>query len=212
MFLLNLLFDFDQTNGLFKGDVSPTTGSPFDFSKNWMKLRGGPPPTFPGFDPDTLVAGQSWRQIGDAESGSLHIPHASANEGDMGVRVAPFPGTVAAPGVFFANTKLTVVVCFGRPTMPNQGFASPFLHPVTPASVQTTFLLSETLANSGGGRTWFLYLGKVARFDNFPGQGERAHSARRFEFSVGVIAAQAGTPPITRNYSLDPEMDIGPQT
>lgn len=218
MFMLNLLFDFAREDGLFRGDASGSGGNPLRRSKNWLKLRAAFPepaafPPFPGvpplpFDPDDTV---KWSNVGDAESGSLHLPHTVVEEGNIGVRVAHHPDS-SFPFIL-ANGRVQLAVCFGRPTMPNQQIASPFSSPF----IKTTFIVSDGLAGNGLPANtpagWFFHVGLVNKRPSQGGEPATKNTARRFEYSVGIIVKHPNSAGqiVERHYSLDPEMDIGPE-
>src|SRR6266851_8909427 len=93
MFMMNYLFDFNETEGVFSGDRSP---GPLLTSKNWLKLTPTPavpePGTpFPaGFNPEI----GDWSDLGDMDSGSILIPSTpppTADEGNIGIRIALDP-------------------------------------------------------------------------------------------------------------------------
>ncbi len=206
MFMLNLLFDVTKPvpDGLFSNDFS---NAPLRRSKNWLRLRGAeptfvlaPPAPLP-IDPEEPVPTTppgKWRSLGDVDDGPLHLPRFPGGEiGNICVRFAPFPGS----STLTAADRLTLSVCFGRPTMKNQVVASPFADANGPI---TTFVLTDQAPNTslaGVPAAWAFHLGPVQR------AADSVHHPRRFEYSVGIIVTVGG---VTRHFSLDPEVDIGP--
>lgn len=226
MFMLNLLFDLNDDNGQFS--LNAPGGGAFRRSKDWLKLKAAPPDPAPVFlvppsksiHPGVQV---DWDPVGDCETGPLHIPHDVAGEtGIIAVRFAhrPLPGpNPIPPGL--AGATLTYAVCFGRPTMlAPGGVASPFWEtpvPVAPAQRRTltTFVGVGELPyalDSGLPVGWCFHLAVV---NNRPGgvstgNPHAVHFPRRYEFAVGITVTTVGPPSVTRHYSLDPDMDIGP--
>ncbi len=191
MYLLNLLFDFNQGNGRFTGDRGK---DPLVQSMNWLKLNGPEPPDpVPNDFPDALPAGSSWEDLGEART--LLLPSTPAPGHNIGIRVAPFP-VAALP----AGSEVQLVVSFGRPAKQNlpTAIASPF---TDNGAVRTTFVLGPR------GRppaAWYLNLGKID-----PGaRPNKRDISERFEFSVGVIVRDV-VGGVTRYYGEDPEMDVG---
>jgi len=142
----------------------------------------------------------------------LYLPKTSSEEGNIGIRIAPFPGSV-----FDLRTGgLQLAVCFVRPTNPNSQVESPFKNN---GSTKTTFLfsgagvgLAPNLKDSAGSPTgWFFYLGKIADRPDNPGhKPHRLHNSRRHQYALGIIVKQTLAVTDERHFSLDPEMEIGP--
>lgn len=186
MFTYNVLFKFDNNDGLFSGD-DPTLGVPPELraSKNWLEIPGDLPNSF---DPEVA----NWTDLGEANTLMLNT---SQNPGDICIRIAPdrrgpVPSTTAT---------LQLVVSFGRPSKFLQPQASPFTHNGNPnGNILTTFPFGPITRNTSRG--WFFTFGKIAKT---PGKPKQIH---RYEFSIGIIVIDGGT---VRHYGEDPEIDIG---
>jgi len=221
MYLMNFLFDFKVTTGLFSGDrrepkpplpPRPLRSNLFT-SVNWLKLNPNaavaePNPLNAGFNPEP----GDWDDLLDMDSGTLLVqstPPPAIDEGNVGVRIGLDPDSKTTPGLTAAPPVLTISVCFGKPAPAGQRRASPFYVPPGAAPpdqlVQTTFV--QTFAapvrpDVLGNPTWFFPIGLV-RFRPI-GSIHRTH---RYEFSVGIIVDNAG---VVQHYSHDPDMDVGP--
>jgi hypothetical protein len=186
MFLLNLLFDFNNPSGLFS-DLE-TAGVPLLNSKHWLTINQKVPG--PGFDAEAAP----WEDLG--ELGTLLIPHggAPANRHAIGIRVAPIP---AVPAVVAAGATLDISVAFGRPVVARQLFASPF---EDPPGVTKTLFQGTGLVRAAGAQGWFFPL---TRIDKPPASPVFTN---RFEFALGIAVTSAG---VTKYFGEDPEFDVG---
>lgn len=189
MYMLNVLFNFNDDNGRFTGDRG---SGPLLKSMNWLRLNGPEPadPVPPGF-PDALPAGSIWEDLGEART--LLLPSVP-DPGHICIRVAPFPAAVLPAGAM-----LQLVVTFGRPVKHNlpTAIASPFKDGAT---VQTTFVLGPISKNTSAG--WFLVCGTIDPAT----RPTKPNLTDRYEFSMGVIVTGGG---VTRYYGEDPEVDVG---
>jgi hypothetical protein len=181
MYMLNLLFDLDDTNGVFTGDYTGAGSSILTKSKNWLR-QPNPNPANP------FAPGIVWTDLGD---GPLLIP-APIGEA-IGVRVLPTPAKPALP----AGATLDLMVAFGAIDTLRTPHASPFTSGVAPNETLAVFRLSTVLPAQG---FWYLPLGTIAKKPTNP------NKSHRYEFVVGAIVNSAGT---ICTYGHDPEMDIG---
>ena len=197
MYVYNLLFNFDKTDGLFSGDDDNTgTGIPAALraSKNWLERRPGGGP----FDPE----GDVWENLGEATTLMLS---STPDPGDICIRVAP-DTRGAIPS---AAATLQLAVSFGRPVLFSQKHASPFTHDGTPGgNVRTTFISvpePPLMGKRNTSRGWFFNLGSIARRPD-AGPGGNKRLVHRYEFSLGVIVTDGST---VRHYGEDQEIDVG---
>jgi hypothetical protein len=201
MYILNVGFKFDDTDGLFAGDDPNPNGLDPDLrrSMDWLELVGAEPPNPnpPAFNPDT----RNWTRLGSTVS--LLIPSflgAVPDPANIGIRIVP-DSRGPTPS---AAAVLTLAVTFGRPARRHQPQSSPFTHngqpPLLGGRVIPTFVRGPVARNAGLG--WFFHLGTVAIR---PGAGgpKKTH---RYEFAIGVNITDG---PTERSYGEDPEMDIG---
>jgi hypothetical protein len=208
MYTLNLLFDFDETNGRFSGDATTASGT-LNTSMNWLRLKKienePPDPNPPAFDPERNAI---WDNLTEAKA-TLLVSH-KAQRRTLCVRVAPDPDKPSPPG----DLKLRLVVCFGRPTKARQPQSSPFTQ-AQDGAVLTTFVTDPIPMNSPNGLNqdgtakpgnvaWFFPLGKMNPKE-LPQDENKTH---RYEFALGVIASSVSANK-TRYYGEDPEIDIG---
>lgn len=202
MYILNMLFRFDERTGLFSGDDStaiPNLDGTLRRSNEWLELQGPEPanPNAPPFNPDV----RNWDRLGHAEALVLPTIAGTPNPANIGIRIAPHQA-----GGSLTNPALQLAVTFGRPARMHQPQASPF---VDAGSVKPTFITDKiqrnTFLQDGTPFGWFVHLGTVAIR---PGSGSGFSKKRthRYEFAIGVIVSDNGQ---TRYYGEDPEMDIG---
>lgn len=186
MFMLNLLFDFNNDTGMFS-DLQ-TAGIPLLNSKHWLKVNPPDPPA--GFDPEAAA----WEDLGTF--GTLLIPHGGgvANRHVIAVRIAPTP---ALPPAVAANATADLAVAFGRPVISRQQFASPF---VDGAGAAVTLFQQTAVIRAAGVTGWFLRLGRIDR------QPNHQNLTHRYEFALGAIVDSGG---VRRTYGEDPEFDVG---
>ena len=189
MYMYNLLFNFDNTDGLF--DRIPDTTNPalqdLKSSNVWLEATGLTT-TLANAETPTL-----WTDLGTGST--LYLP-SNPNPGDLGIRIAPDLLSASPPS---PAATLLVVVSFGRPDPSPQPQASPFTHNGNIGGrVLTTFVLPAATKNTTRG--WYLKFGRIAKR---PGHPKLAH---RYQFSVGVILTDGTT---VRHYGEDPEMDVG---
>jgi hypothetical protein len=194
VYMLNMLFDFRKTDGLFSNFLDPTNPSdPLKNSRRWLK--GGPfvnPPN--GFNPEQQGAG-FWK---DLERWTLHIPKNNPGH-TIAIRIAPEPNTPLDP-----SATLDFVAAFGRPLIAErQQFASPFEN--TAGNVLTTFIRNLP-SRAAGANGWYIELGNIAAAKHAP----NSDVTNRFEFALGIIVKQtvAGVTS-ERHFGEDPEEDVG---
>jgi len=194
MYMFNLLFNFDKTDGLFSGDDDTVgTGIPGELraSKNWLERKPGGG----AFDPEANV----WEDLGEASALMLT---SNPPPSEICIRVAPHHGgTIPSP-----DATLQLVVSFGRPVLFRQEQASPF---VDGGNIVTTFAFGMNPASTlqrNTSRGWFFSLGEVVKRPG-AGPGGNKRLVHRYQFSVGVIVTDGAT---VRHYGEDPEMDVGP--
>ncbi len=193
MFTLNLLFDFDRSNGRFSGDRNGTPSALFK-SNNWLLLQESEPanPAPPAFDPERDI----WQDKGEASTPRLVEDHSNPNQ-NICIRIAPDPDS---PAIDLRTTTLTLVAAFGAklPAAP-QAHASPFtLDDTKDGPIMTTVVSYNIPANTSAG--WFVPLGRIRKV---PGANDR----HRFQFAVGIIVTSGGQ---SRTFGEDPDMDVGP--
>ena len=191
MYMLNLLFDFNDTEGRFTGDRGNT---PLLKSRNWLVLNDPEPANPAAFDPETA----RWTDLGEADT--LLVPSAP-DPGSICVRIAPDPTAAAFPNFDPATATLQLVLAFGVPARARQRFASPFTTDGRPGGpTKSTFVLGPIRRNTTVG--WFMVLGKIV---NKPINPRLTH---RYEFALGTIVT-TGNGAAVHHYGDDPEMDIG---
>jgi hypothetical protein len=188
MFMLNLLFEFGQTNGRFRGDRG---SSALTTSMNWLKLTSAEPvdPNVPAFNPETA----DWENLGEA--GTLLIPGRPAVNDNICIRIRQDPQELTQ---IPATATLQLAIGFGRSVRATQVHSSPFVDTQAPPAHKTTLIFDALTRNSGP--AWYFPLGQIAIRPTHP------NLTHRYEFSVGVIVKSDG---VTRYYGEDPEMDIG---
>jgi hypothetical protein len=184
-YMLNLLFDLNETQGVFSPD-QPGGGSLVQTkSATWLKVGGGVPAN---------VETANWQNLEKARN--FLVPQ-GRNE-NICLRVAPIPNMNPAldPGA-----TITLVTSFGAPRIASQKTSSPF-QTVTGETVAAFSSQGPRNSPAGGGAVaWFFNLGPiqvVPQSQNVP---------HRYEFSVGVIVNSGA---VVRTYGIDPEMDVGP--
>ena len=190
MYMLNMLFDFSRKDGIF----SPERNGVLNQSKNWLKFRvkaADPEPGDP-FPSPFHPEGHSWDELVNIESGALilpSVPPGQADDGHIGVRIAPDPNTppgqMPTLGSGAGAAKLTMAVCFGRKTMTSAKFASPFMGGAPPSS-RTTFVFYDLFSNTvdaGNPTGWFFHLGKVSNRPTAP----PPNVANHYQFSIGIV-------------------------
>jgi hypothetical protein len=202
MYLLNLLFDGGNTDGIFDPApaVAPAPGPPcLNASCSWLELvdTSGPVPVpvkeLPAGDtPDNLSGSLSWSFISDT---STPLSRTNAKGHLIAVRIAP-NATTALNG----NSQLLFAASFGAPVGASTT-ASPFKY--RHGGVETIFIFiinGPTGAAPANG--WYVPLDLIAKV---PGGGRQD----RYEFSVG--AEIEVTPGVSQalDFGIDPEMDIG---
>jgi hypothetical protein len=200
MYLLNLLFDLTNDNGLFSDSPPPpplpALPNPMDQSRSWLVLinaAGNPEPELPNaIDPTNLPGGLSWQIIGEVP---LYSPN-PLNQA-IGVRIAPIAGSAPQLSV---GSNITFVAAFGAAIPKASRRASPFRFN-TPNDVTTTIPrqgVPPTFAVPNHG--WFFRLHEVNHASGNP------FTVDRYEFAVGAIITEGVT---TRHFGMDPEMDVG---
>ena len=211
MYLMNYLVDFNDRDGAFSGDrTTPPGGGParssLFTSKNWLKLLPSagvpePPDPFPAaFNPD---AG-NWDNLNDMDSGTILINSATGGapkDDSLGLRIGLDPDSAATPGLKAAPPVVTIMLCFGRPSLAKQKRASPFEMGGTARTTFTQTFNAPTGADSLGNPTWFMPID----FIRFRG-GLKNHRSNPYEFALGVIMTANR---VVHHYSHDPQMDVG---
>ena len=196
MYTLNLVFDFNDTDGRFTGDRG---ANPLLKSRNWLLLNIAEPanPNPPAFNPEVPA---NWTDLGEADTLLLT---SAPDPGNICIRVLADP---TAAGPFDPSTAtLQLIVGFGAPAGARQRFASPFTTDGTAAGpTRSAFAFAPIRRNSGpvGAEVaWFFPLGKIQKRPVNP------RLIHRYEFALGVIVT---TPAVEiRNFGDDPEMDVG---
>jgi len=212
MYLMNYLFDFNQTDGIFSGDRTAQApnpaAAPLYASKNWLYLDTTQPgvvepgtPIPPGFNPDVLP----WINLGDMDTGILLVSQSPPpDDSNFGIRIAQDP--LSAPPLVLGGggPQLTISVCFGKPNRFGRGRTSPFDDGPPARSVKNTYILPLQTSNRvdplGNPISWFFGLDMVD-----PVFRPKHGRSSRYEFTVGVIVTNGV---VNRHYSHDPEMDI----
>ena len=193
MYMLNLLFEFNEVRGRFRGD---RPGGVLNTSLNWLQLLDPEPanPNAPPFDPEAA----NWNNLGQAGTLLIPTPPGGGQE-NICIRVRQDPNEVQLP----ATARLQLAAGFGRAVRSGQPQSSPFRDAQVPAAAKTT-ILSGAVAKTTA-VAWYFHLGAV---DLRPVTRNVTH---RYEFSVGVIVDSAPNTAgnVTRHYGEDPEMDIG---
>jgi hypothetical protein len=183
MFMLNLLFDLTQADGIFSGD---RPGGVLNKSKNWLRL-----PNFdvPGIDPAHPPV--PWQDLGEGpliiatnKPGNVPDPHM------LRIRIAPVPGT--APD---NNATIDGMVAFGSRDVVRTPYGSPFIGPA--GETLTAFPLNAKGLTPAG---WHFPIDKLARKPDDP------NKVHQYEFVVAVKIVSGG---VTRHYGHDPDWDIG---
>jgi len=196
MYMLNMLFNFNNTDGLFSSFLDLTTpADPLKNSKRWLRYRG---PAIPDKDNPTNPGpnnSSNWDDIGRFNVLIPSSPHKIA------LRFAPAPDTPMA-NLPSAGATLECAVCYGRPPVGGGNSASPFRDgPI----VKTTFIVPP-FARTAGEDAWFVPL-DVIHPSAFASDRDVTN---RFEFAIGIIVRDATTTPqTTRHYGEDPEDDVG---
>lgn len=186
MYMLNLLFDLNRSDGVFSGDQA---GGVLMVSRNWLKLQAPDPPNL---NPEAPPA--AWENLG-AATGVLLIPNALGHL--IAVRIAPIPN-MNPP--LDPNATLDLVVAFGAPLKAKQVSASPFKGPAN--QVLTTFISSGPMSSPPSGNPkvgWYCRLGSIVTLPTHP---NKVHS---YEFTLGAIITSGAT---VCQYGIDPEMDV----
>jgi hypothetical protein len=185
MFMLNMLFDFNNNIGAFSDLETP--GVPLLSSKHWLRIAQPDPNNF---DPEAAA----WQDLGRV--GTLFILHggAPANRHAVAVRIAPVPGGPA----IVANASLDFAAAFGRPVIARQDFASPF---VNGAGAAVTLIQQVGVVRPAGVPAWFFRFGRIDRQPNDP------NLTHRYEFALGIKVDNQGG--VIHSYGEDPEFDIG---
>jgi hypothetical protein len=186
-YLLNLLVDMNQTNGVFSPD-QPGAGLTLVQTKSatWLKLLNQVPG--PGFNPETA----NWINVGKERNFLIR----QALGDSICVRVSGIPALPLDPAA-----NVTLVTSFGAPRIASQVNSSPFQTP----GGQTTAAFSfggglNSPAPGPAAVAWFFELGRVALAP------ANQHVPHRYEFSVGAIVTSLG---VTQTFGIDPEMDVG---
>jgi hypothetical protein len=211
MFLLNLLFDINNTDGTFASTAPGAPGGPLNQSRHWLRRRGAEPPFNAGSQPSFNFNPEdgNWDDVG--EFGTLFLPSNPA-PGKLCIRLSEFNGNIV-------GLKVQLLVSFGRPLIADARTpqASPFTaNGLTGGQVLTAFLgppfpavTSGTFSTDGRPNTsqgWFFSLGDIVRRPQGIG-AIRSFLTDRYEFSIGAIVTD--TVGVQHHYGDDPEADIG---
>jgi hypothetical protein len=191
MFMLNMLFDLNDKNGLFTD--TPKSTDLLQRSYAWLKYDATDPYGTTDFDRQVFDPERSASQRYFSSKGTLFIPSRS-DKHRMLLRIAPAPN-VQIP----ADATAEIVVAFGRAVRAQQKFASPF---TDRQSDQTKTSFCQTGQRAEGLTGWILDMGPIATVPD----DEDSNLAHRYEFSIGAKIT-AGTQ--VRWYGEDPEFDIG---
>ena len=190
--MLNMLFDFSKTDGLFSDFVDLSANpDPLKNSKRWLRYNGPDPsgkenPGNP--EPNNKAV---WV---DLKRFNVLIPKAASGH-NVALRFAPVPGTEA---LLTATAQLDCVVAFGRPLSGQQAFASPFRQGT---NVKTTYF--RIGATRGAGEIgWFVPLDQI-HANSYPPEKDLTN---RFEFAIGIVVKSGGN---ERHFGEDPEEDVG---
>jgi hypothetical protein len=186
MFVLNLLFSFNDPGGIFADLEGP---GPLTRSKHWLKVTQQDPA---GFDSENEA---QYEDLGPL--GSLFIPH-GGNPHAIGVRIAPIPTIPLAGGA-----TLDLAIAFGRPVIDvqRQPFASPFVD--ASGNNAVTMFVQQNMVRTTvvtGAEGWFLRLDRLFRHPNKP------NLTHRYEFALGATVNLGGQ---IKQYGEDPEFDVG---
>jgi hypothetical protein len=198
MYLLNLMFDPDQTDGRFAPDV--TTAPALQRSKVWLELQGGADPSGVSsatFNPETLPSGLSWAVVdpdGSLLTSKSDPPFSGATVPPfLAVRIAPVPTTTIP-----ADTTFTITVIFGREPRAQQPYASPFtLDNTTTGANCAVFNLGGLTIPSGQSGVYF----PLRPIANAPASQSISH---HYEFEIGLIVDDG-----VYTFGHDPELDVG---
>jgi hypothetical protein len=198
VYMLNLMFDPNQTDGRFAADVK--NALPLQRSKVWLELLGGADPTniaSTTFNPEQLASGLSWSPV-DPDGSLLTSKNVAPFTGAtvppfLAVRIAPVAGA-ALP----ANTTFTITVIFGREPRALQPYASPFtLTNTTSGSNCAVFNLGNLTIPSGQSGVYF----PLRPITNSPAGKSIAH---HYDFQIGLIVNNG-----VYTFGHDPELDVG---
>ncbi len=198
MYTLNLLFDFNDTEGRFSGDRG---NNPLLKSRNWLQLNVAEPanPNPPAFNPEVPA---NWTNLGEADTLLLN---SAPDPGNICVRVVDDPTANPVAGFDPSTATLQLIVAFGVPARARQNFASPFTTDgTTGGPTKSTFVFGPITRNSGPAGSpvaWFFPLAKIVKRPANP------NLTHRYEFALGVVVTTPGG--ITRTFGDDPEMDVG---
>ena len=185
MYMLNLVYDRNKTNGLF--EPYDPNAPVLERSLCWLKLLGGNEPTHPN-DPSFVPEYRKWDDLGRAAAVLLRKKD---DPGWICIRAVSKPGTPL-------GDNLQLVAAFGRPARFGQPQASPFTHDEQETGrIQTTFVFGPEPANKGV--TWLYTLRKIAK------KGPKENATHRYEFAVGLVVNPGDE---ERHFGEDPEMDI----
>jgi hypothetical protein len=209
--MLNMLFDFGNTNGRFVDYPTPPNlpnNNPLLNSKTWLRISANNnPPTplggYPGtFDPHNQG---NWVNLGRF---NVHIPKSAGNGHQILIRIAPAP--VPAQNT---NWLIDYAVAFGRPSVGGGQNASPF--ETNTGDVKTTYIEKNVVPTSPGGIIvgWIINLGQIANSGSPTGvpPGGAAFGGdltNRYEFALGIVVKDNASN-TERHFGEDPEEDVG---
>ncbi len=181
MYMLNLKFDANRTDGIFEDDVQGA--APLATSKEWLSAAD-PNPWPSVFNPSNYT----WTDDGPDNSLTLS---SRQNPGQILIRVY---GVNLPAG----NTTIRLSVVFGR-LRRNSSVASPFTLSQTPGGAACTVFDSNFDGPSPDG-SWCWKLGPVVNFPTTP------NGANKYEFVVGITVVLGNGQ--WRTFGHDPEMDV----
>src|SRR5262245_6846783 len=189
--MLNMLFDFNETNGLFSNFLDPaSTPDPLNNSKRWLRYKG------PDVNKENPANPEPHNKARWADLKRFNVLIPKTNNGHfVALRFAPVPGT---EGLLTAGAQLDCVVAFGRPLSGQQEFASPFRQGT---NVKTTYIRIG-VTRGAGEIGWFVPLDAIDA-SSYPDDKDLTN---RFEFAIGIVVNSGGT---ERHFGEDPEEDVG---
>lgn len=195
MYMLNLLFEWAETNGRFRGD---RPGGVLNRSMNWLQLDPLTPEpvgaALAAFDPETA----GWNDLGQAQTLLIPSRGRPPSPENLCIRVRSDPNDAGFP-IGAGGATLQLAVCFGRAVKARQAQASPLTdNNAAGGPVMTTFISGVGTTNTAV--AWFFPLGQIMARPGNPNLTDR------YEFSVGAIVTRGG---VTHYYGEDPEVDIG---
>jgi len=200
MYMLNLLVNYDVTNGNFSDHQG---GKNLEKSNHWLEFVAtilDPEPTQADIDGGKFVVddgSHTWHDVG--EDVSVIIKN---NPGVIAIRIMPDPTQTMVPD---PSDQLQLVVAFGGTLKRHQPpQTSPFPHPTT-GNTRSTFVLSK---QKGAAQSWVFVLADNGDPINQAPHGQGFND--RYQFAVGAVLQPKNSAALERHYGEDPEMDVPP--